>query len=143
MFKTLQEHMARNEGPDVTTGVCGNDAIGSVNGEEEEGEASHEEETEENIASENKEVIIDGDAAADTQDVVLGAEGPSPSHAVAEPTEPCEPEEQDSQEPQKEGLDSGEKAGLRDGKLPLQLEPDAWTYYCDGCGYDAEDKGTL
>ncbi|GAW25703.1 putative nacht and tpr domain protein [Rosellinia necatrix] len=53
-------------------------------------------------------------------------------------------EETYSQPPLGEGGTEGNKtAGPRDGKLALQLESDAWTYTCDGCGYDAETKREL
>ncbi len=102
----------------------------------------------EKIGGEDKETADDS-GNADTQ---TGVQAPDVSASQVDDGEKIEvfgPGERHSRRPQAEGADEGgnndndNKIDPHDGKLALQLESDAWGYVCDGCGYDAEDKGNM
>ncbi|TGJ79351.1 hypothetical protein E0Z10_g9419 [Xylaria hypoxylon] len=123
LFKTLEEYISRKE-------------QGEYEGDADEGP------TEENERSQHSTDVDDlanetGTQAIKTPDSKVGVEG----------NEVFGPEEKFSRRPRSRA-DGGEgdessKADPREGKLALQLDSNAWAYSCDGCGYDAEDKGNM
>ncbi|KAI0424360.1 hypothetical protein F5Y09DRAFT_324588 [Xylaria sp. FL1042] len=159
LFKTLEEYMARKES------VEGEQGKGEENREEntpEEKEGEGENTTEAidvdgELAGEVAEKIglecqetTDGDGDGDTDTQVGGQISKiSDSQADKEKVEVFGPKERHQRQPEgKGGEDEGrdnrnEKIVLQDKKLALHLDSDAWDYSCDGCGYDAEDKGNM
>ncbi|KAJ8115755.1 hypothetical protein ONZ43_g4594 [Nemania bipapillata] len=148
LFKTLEEYLAERE---------------RLQDEEESGQATPAEDEEVatdeemvsgcELANESSEIVLEGNEAADSHDKNADTQGTQGSEASTlqadiDTPEVGAPEEGNLHQTQRiEGEDEKEEYDKtfrsEDGKPVLLLESDAWTYTCDGCGYDAEDKGTM
>ncbi|KAI1429139.1 hypothetical protein F5Y12DRAFT_728265 [Xylaria sp. FL1777] len=150
LYKTLEEYMAGKENVESEEEEGAEDTpTGSDDGEK-TAEATDDDKLADEVAEkaslEDKETTDDG-GNADTQTSAPTAEVPV-SQVDAEQTKVFGPEEKPSQRPRtSEGGDERDDNVInfdpQNGKLALQLDSYAWNYSCDGCGYDAEDKGTM
>ncbi|KAI1169761.1 hypothetical protein F4777DRAFT_169868 [Nemania sp. FL0916] len=125
LFKTLEEYMAEKEG-----GQSEEEDAAAAEVTEGEEQTREEANDDDKLADEGAaDIIVDG--AQDTEAPV--SEGDTDAPPVMGPQE----------RPKWRSQNADEKIDAEDKKLALQLASNAWTYTCDGCGYDAEDKGSM
>ncbi|KAI0502831.1 hypothetical protein F5B22DRAFT_652677 [Xylaria bambusicola] len=143
LFKTLEEYISGKERNEPEGGVVEEVHEGSCEGGE---PGNLDELTDQTVikAIGEKETEAD-DKDLGTQTIVPDPEIP-PLHEHSQENSAFGPEENLSRRPQatgSEGKGEGNSKTNSQGKLALQLDSDAWGYVCDGCGYDAEDKGNM
>ena len=91
-------------------------------------------------------VIRDKETAATDENANAQATEASALQDTAQENRAFGPQNNLSRRPQ--SIQSGDERDDRQNvhphnKLALHLDSDAWCYSCDGCGYDAEDKGNM
>ncbi|KAI1133340.1 hypothetical protein F5Y10DRAFT_274250 [Nemania abortiva] len=135
LFKTLEEYIAERKRIEI--GEQGNEAA-SGEGEEEESETAGNTVDDGERAKEEAE----GTAPAEdnTEDGAQGSEGStSDALEVSGPVLKRPPQTR----MKSEDVEGSNEVDPESGKPVLLLESNAWSYACDGCGYDAEDRGTM
>ncbi|KAI1274586.1 hypothetical protein F5Y07DRAFT_211773 [Xylaria sp. FL0933] len=167
LFKTLEEYIAGKESDESEESVEAEEENGEENAEENgEGNSPEEKDWEvvkaaemisvdgelagqaaEKISLEDQQ-IIDGNGNADTLASERISEM-SDSQGAEEKVETFGPEEKHQRHLQgkgngdKGGDDNSDELDPQGKKLALHLDSNAWGYACDGCGYDAEDRGNM
>ncbi|KAI0100201.1 hypothetical protein GGR51DRAFT_551683 [Nemania sp. FL0031] len=141
LFKTLEEYIAER----ARLQIAGEEGGTEEGAEEREEEPEEEEQEEEEVANEAiEETALKANEATEPRDAIAdiwdGARDTETSISqidtevviMSGPQQPPSIKGEDEREEENET-----------GKPVLLLESDAWSYTCDGCGYDAEDKGTM
>ncbi|TGJ88629.1 hypothetical protein E0Z10_g27 [Xylaria hypoxylon] len=147
LFKTLEEYMAEKERNKTEEEK---DEAAPVE-EDEEGEKTGTMTDDGQAANEKTEKIglEDGETTdcdntgpeTDAQDTE--ASTPKAETAKIEVFGPKDKRPRQSQSTTGEDKAGDNEFGPQGKKIALQLNPNAWNYTCNGCGHDAEDKGSI
>ncbi|KAI1302033.1 hypothetical protein F5Y03DRAFT_362543 [Xylaria venustula] len=151
LFKTLEEYMAGKESAESgeedeneTASVEQNEDVERTT--EATGVDGLAEEVAEKIGLEEQDTTNeDGNAESQTGEDAKETSIPQTDEGK---TEVFGPEEKHPRRPQNiegedEEVNTKDIVDPQDKKLALHLDSNAWGYGCDGCGYDAEDKGNM
>ncbi|KAJ8130790.1 hypothetical protein O1611_g2838 [Lasiodiplodia mahajangana] len=141
LFKTLEEYMAERTRFQIVGE--GEEKEEEANEQEKEGgEVDVENGTIEGAAFKTKKTIESHDANVNIPDGAQDIEA-SITQVDVEVVDVSGPQQLPRIKGKEEKEEKNNKIDPESGKPVLLLESDAWSYTCDGCGYNAEDRGSM